>query len=65
LLVLALYARYIDEGAKIVDRYSQLLRPVGNGSPQELVRPFGLDLGDAAFWRGGLEIIETKMAEIE
>ncbi|WP_448872082.1 M3 family oligoendopeptidase [Desulfobulbus propionicus] len=65
LLVLALYARYIDEGAKFVDRYFQLLRAGGNGSPQELVRPFGLDLGDAAFWRGGLEIIETMLAEIE
>jgi oligoendopeptidase F len=64
LLVLALYARYLAEGERFVDKYFQLLRAGGNGSPQELVQPFGLDLSDAAFWRDGLGIIDSMLAEI-
>ena len=64
LLVLALYARYLAEGQGFVDKYFQLLRAGGNGSPQELVQPFGLDLSDAAFWRDGLGIIDSMLAEI-
>lgn len=64
LLVLALYARYQTEGAAFVERYLTLLRAGGNGSPEELVRPFGIDLSDAAFWRGGLTIIEGMLEEI-
>ncbi|MGE4560475.1 MAG: M3 family metallopeptidase, partial [Desulfobulbus sp.] len=65
LLVLALYARYLEEGEGFVAKYLQLLGAGGNGSPEELVQPFGIDLGDAAFWRGGLAIIETMLSEIE
>lgn len=65
LLVLALYARYLQEGEGFVDKYLHLLRAGGNGSPQELVQPFGIDLGEADFWRGGLTIIENMLAEIE
>lgn len=65
LLVLALYARYLEEGAGFVARYVQLLRAGGNGSPEKLVQPFGIELSDAAFWRGGLGIIETMLSEIE
>lgn len=65
LLVLALYARYLEEGDAFVDKYLHLLRAGGNGSPQELLQPFGIDLGDAGFWRGGITIIENMLAEIE
>ncbi|MDD2464090.1 MAG: M3 family oligoendopeptidase [Desulfobulbus sp.] len=65
LLVLALYARYLEEGKAFVAKYLHLLRAGGNGSPEALLRPFGIDLSDAAFWRGGLGIIETMLAEIE
>ncbi|MGD9950827.1 MAG: M3 family oligoendopeptidase [Desulfobulbus sp.] len=65
LMVLALYARYLEEGEGFVAKYLQLLRAGGNGSPEELVQSFGIDLSDAKFWRGGLGIIETMLAEIE
>ncbi|MBM9612667.1 M3 family oligoendopeptidase [Desulfobulbus rhabdoformis] len=65
LLVLVLYARYLEKGESFVVKYMQLLGAGGNGSPAELVQPFGIDLSDAAFWRGGLSIIESMLAEIE
>jgi oligoendopeptidase F len=64
LLVLALYARYQGEGEAFVERYLGLLRAGGNGSPYELLQPFGVDLDDAAFWQGGLELIDQMLAEI-
>lgn len=64
LLVLALYARYQAEGNAFVERYLGLLRAGGNGSPYELLQPFGVDLDDAAFWQGGLELIDQMLAEI-
>ncbi len=64
LLVLALYARYLKEGETFVGNYIELLSAGGNGAPQQLLRPFGIDLGDAGFWRGGLDIIDAMVAEI-
>ena len=63
LLVLALYARYLQEGKPFVGKYLDLLRAGGSRSPIELMQPFGIDLNDPAFWHGGLNIIEDMLAE--
>jgi len=65
LLVLALYARYLEEGDGFVASYLHLLRAGGNGSPYELLRPFGVDLNDVGFWQGGLDLIGQMVAEAE
>jgi len=65
LLVLALYARYLEEGDGFVARYLRLLRAGGSGSPYELVHPFGIDLNEPAFWQGGLELIDRILTEAE
>ncbi len=65
LLVLALYARYLEEGDAFVGRYLQLLRAGGSGAPYELLRPFGIDLHDPVFWHGGLLLIEQMLVEAE
>ncbi len=65
LLVLALYGRYQKEGKDFVDRYWQLLRSGGSGSPYELLHPLGIELDDAAFWSEGLNVIEQMLIEIE
>lgn len=65
LLVLALYARYLEEGNAFVDRYLQLLRAGGNGSPYALLQPFGIDLNDPGFWRGGLAVIDHMVSDLE
>jgi len=65
LLVLALYARYLEEGNSFVDRYLQLLRAGGSASPYELLHPFGIDLNDPAFWQDGLSVIERMLIGAE
>lgn len=65
LLVLALYARYLEEGKRFVERYLALLRAGGSGTPYDLLRPFAIDLDDPRFWRGGLAIVEQMLAEAE
>lgn len=65
LLVLALYGRFIEEGPNFVDQYLMLLRAGGSRSPYELLRPFGIDLNDPAFWFGGLGVVEQMLMEAE
>ena len=63
LLVLALYARYLDEGSPFIDRYLNLLRAGGSQSPYAALEPFAIDLDQPSFWRGGLKLIETMIDE--
>lgn len=65
LLVLALYNLYKTEGKQFVPQYLHLLNQGGNLSPYELLRPFGVDLNDRNFWRGGLDIIDQMLQSIE
>ena len=65
LLVLALYNLYKNEGKSFVPKYLDLLKAGGSRSPYELVKPFGVDLNDPAFWQGGLEIIDDMLTGIE
>ena len=65
LLVLALYNLYLQDGRAFVPKYLDLLRAGGSESPEELVRPFGVKLNDPEFWRGGLAVIDSLLAQIE
>jgi oligoendopeptidase F len=65
LLVLALYARYREQGEPFVANYLHLLRAGGNDSPVALLRPFGIDLDDPAFWRDGLVLIDQMVTEAQ
>ncbi len=65
LLVLALYGLYQNEGDLFVTKYIELLSAGGSESPYELVRPFGLDLDDPAFWNQGLSVIDDMLAQVE
>jgi len=65
LLVLALYARYQQEGESFVEKYIDLLSAGGSQTPAELLGPFAIDLDDPAFWTGGLDIIEQMLVEVE
>ena len=65
LLVLALYARYQDEGEAFADKYIDLLRAGGSDWPHELVSELGIDLTDLSFWDQGLAEIEQLIAQAE
>jgi oligoendopeptidase F len=65
LLVMALYEQYRREGPDFVPRYLKFLESGGKAEPEELLRPFGVDLTDPGFWDRGITIIEGLVAEAE
>jgi oligoendopeptidase F len=65
LLVLALYARYEEEGEAFADRYLDLLRAGGSDWPHALMERVGVDLTDEAFWQRGLVQIEGLIDDAE
>jgi oligoendopeptidase F len=65
LLALSVYAQYEQRGAEFVPSYLEMLSAGGSMPPEELGRIVGVDLGDPAFWDGGLDIIEGVLREAE
>lgn len=65
LMVLALYAKYRQEGANFVPKYLEILKAGGSLSPRDLMKKMGIDIADPNFWQGGLNILAeyVKMAE--
>ncbi len=65
LLVMALYEQYLREGPDFVPKYLAFLESGGKAKPEELLRPFGVDLTDAGFWDRGMRIIEGLLDQAE
>lgn len=65
LLALSVYRLYEQQGVDFVAAYLELLRSGGSMSPEDLGRIVGVDLGDPAFWDGGLSIIEEQLNAAE
>jgi len=63
--VLALYARYQQDGAAFAAAYLEMLTAGGSDWPHEIVKPLGVDLTDLDFWQDGLGILEGLVAEAE
>lgn len=64
-LVNSLYGIYQKAHEGFADRYFALLEAGGAKPYYELLKPFGLDARDPAFWNIGLEMIEGLIAELE
>ncbi len=56
-LVNSLYAVYQRAADGFADRYLAMLAAGGTKHYAELLKPFGLDARDPAFWQGGLSVI--------
>lgn len=70
LLVTALIRIYRErraagDAADFVERYLALLRAGGNGTPEALLAPFGIDVRDPAFWRKGIEFLDDIVRQAE
>ncbi len=64
-LVNSLYAVYEKAQAGFAERYLAMLSAGGTKHHAELLKPFGLDARDPAFWQGGLSVIERLIGELE
>jgi oligoendopeptidase F len=65
LLVLALYARYLEKPAGFAERYVQMLSRGGSAWPRELVAPLGVDLAQEGFWDAGLRMLDDLVRQAE
>jgi oligoendopeptidase F len=63
LLVLSLYAQYKKDPKIFVPKYLELMSAGSSKSPQELLKPFGINLSDRKFWQGGINIIKELVVE--
>jgi oligoendopeptidase F len=64
-LVNSLYAVYEKANAGFAERYLDMLAAGGTKHHSELLKPFGLDARDPAFWQGGLGVIERMIGDLE
>lgn len=64
-LVNSLYAVYERAEQGFAERYLAMLSAGGTKHHSELLKPFGLDAREPAFWDGGLSVIEGLIAELE
>jgi oligoendopeptidase F len=64
-LVNSLYAVYEGGPAGFAGKYLEMLRAGGTLRHRELLRPFGLDATEPAFWERGLSLISSFIDEIE
>jgi oligoendopeptidase F len=64
-LVNSLYAVYEQAEQGFAERYLEMLAAGGTKHHSELLKPFGLDARDPAFWSGGLKVIEGMIEELE
>ncbi len=65
LLVLALYRRYQQEGDAFKPGYFRLLSYGGSARPAKILGELGIDMADADFWQGGLDVVGDMIAELK
>jgi oligoendopeptidase F len=64
-LVNSLYAVYEDAAEGFQEKYFDMLKAGGTKHHGELLKPFGLDATEPAFWQKGLGVIERLIGELE
>jgi oligoendopeptidase F len=64
-LVNSLYARYQESSSGFQDKYFDMLKAGGTKHHSELLKPFGLDASDPAFWQKGIDVISGMIDELE
>ncbi len=65
LVVLALYARYLEVGPSFLAKYEKVLAAGGTQSPQDLLGGLGVDWSRPDFWSKGLEVLGTYVDRFE
>jgi oligoendopeptidase F len=65
LFVLALFRRYLEEGAAFAPRVIELLASGGSRAPADLAAALEYDLEDPAFWAGGYRVLDELLGELE
>ena len=64
LLVLALYRMYKNQGQSFVPKYLALLEAGGSATPEELLKPLGVNTHKAEFWQKGFEEVKELLSQL-
>ena len=64
-LVNSLYAVYQNAEKGFQEKYFEMLKAGGTKHHTELLKPFGLDASDPAFWQKGLSVIDGLISELD
>ncbi len=64
LLALSLYRQYKQQGPSFTPKLLKILAYGGSASPSHILSEAGINMADPAFWRGGFEVIEGMIAEL-
>ena len=64
LFVLALYNRYLEEGAAFVPRYRELLAAGDSVMPDRLLKRLDMDFSQEEFWQGGFKVIQKMLGDL-
>jgi oligoendopeptidase F len=64
LLTLALYQRYLDEGAAFVPGYLRLLESGGSQRPEHALARIGIDINQPEFWDRGFRVIQGLLDDL-
>ena len=56
---------YKDEGKSFVPKYLSLLEAGGSDAPEALLKPLGVNIHEAEFWRKGFEEIRGLVSKME
>ncbi len=64
LLVLALFHQYQTEGPAFLPRFRRILSAGGSASPAAILRRAGIRIDQAAFWQGGFDLLESRIAQL-
>jgi oligoendopeptidase F len=65
LLVFSLYQQYRLDREKFKPRYLKILSAGGSVSPGNLLSDAGMDIAAPEFWRGGFEVVEGLIKQLE
>ncbi len=65
LLVMALYQKYLQEGASFIPKFKEFLSLGGSASPLDITATVGVDIRDPKFWRLSMDYIESLLSQLE
>ena len=65
MFVYSLYKRYLQEGKAFVPKLEAALSAGSNMSPLEIGKTMGLDVASLDFWKGGVNVFERFVNELE
>jgi oligoendopeptidase F len=64
LLSLSLFQRYKKEGGDFERSYMEILAAGGSKKPEDLLKEYGIDIGDTKFWQDGFDYVKSQVKEL-